>query len=115
MFISQFALTVKPEKRAEFLSAIAGIIDRTLRLPGCLSCRLSVDCSDADAYFLTSEWKDQAAFVGFTSSRVLGVLCGMRSLLHVEPRVVLDEVSKRTEGPLPRVPRDETRGPAGQP
>jgi len=47
-------LAVKPEKRGEFLSAIGGLTDSTVRLPDCSACRLSADYYDADGYFLIS-------------------------------------------------------------
>ena len=100
VLVAQFVLNVKSEKRGEFLSAVAGIIERTLRFPGCLSCRLTADCRDADGYFLTSEWAESAEFERFTSSRELQVLCGMRVLMNAEPRAIVDEVSKRTESRL---------------
>jgi quinol monooxygenase YgiN len=102
VLIARFVLNVKPDKRGEFLSAVAGIIDRTLRLPGCLSCRLSSDCHDPDGYFLTSEWKGHTEFEAFEHSTELQVLCGMRVLLNAEPRAVVDDVRKRTERALPR-------------
>jgi quinol monooxygenase YgiN len=105
VLVAKFTLAVKSEKRAEFLSAITGLIDRTLRLRGCSACRLSADCSDADGYFLISEWQNRGDFVAFTASRELYVLCGMRGLLSAEPYVVVDEVRRRTEGPLPELPR----------
>jgi hypothetical protein len=108
MLVAKFTLTVRSEKRGEFLSAIGGLIDRTLRLRGCSACHLSADCYDAEGYFLTSEWHTRGAFVAFTGSRELHVLSGMRGLLSAEPYLILDEVKKRTEGPLPRLAREGT-------
>jgi quinol monooxygenase YgiN len=107
VLVAKFMLAVKPEKRGEFLSAIGALIDRTLRLRGCSACRLSVDCDDADGYMLISEWQSRGGFVEFTGSRELHVLCGMRGLLSAEPHVVLDDVRRRTEGPLSTI---ATRG-----
>ena len=84
MLVARFMLAVKSEKRGEFLSAIGGLIDGTLRLPGCSACRLSADCSDAEGYFLISEWQTRPDFVAFTGSRELHVLCGMRGLLSAD-------------------------------
>ena len=109
VLVVKFTLAVKSEKRGEFLSAIGGLIDRTLRLRGCSACRLSADCSDTDGYFLTSEWHTRGDFVAFTGSRELHVLCGMRGLLSAEPYVIVDEIRKRTEGPLPRLSREKSR------
>ena len=109
MLVARFMLAVKSEKRGEFLSAIGGLIDGTLRLPGCSACRLSADCSDADGYFLISEWQTRPDFVAFTGSRELHVLCGMRGLLSAEPYVIVDDVRKRTEGPLPQLSREISR------
>ena len=102
-------LAVKSEKRGEFLSALGGLIDRTLRLPGCSACRLSADCSDADGYFLISEWQTRPDFVAFTGSRELHVLCGMRGLLSAEPYVVVDDVQKRSQGSLLHLSREISR------
>jgi quinol monooxygenase YgiN len=105
VLVATFNLAVKAEKRAEFLSAIYGLIDRTLHLPGCSACRLSTDCRDVDAYFLTCEWQSRSDFVAFTSSRELHVLCGMRGLLSAEIQVAIDEVSARSQGSLPKLLR----------
>jgi quinol monooxygenase YgiN len=105
VLVATFNLAVKAEKRAEFLSAIYGLIDRTLHLPGCSACRLSTDCRDVDAYFLTCEWQSRSDFVAFTSSRELHVLCGMRGLLSAEVQVVVDEVNARTEALIMSISR----------
>ena len=105
VLVVKVILAVKAEKRAEFRSAMAGLIDRTLRLRGCSACRLSGDCDDADGYFLISEWQSRSDVVVFTSSRELQVLCGMRGLLNAEPHVVVDEVKKRTEASLAQLSR----------
>ena len=110
MLVARVMLAVKSEKRGEFLSAIGALIDRTLRLRGCSACRLSADCYDTDGYILVSEWQSRSDFVAFTGSRELHVLCGMRGLLSADPHVVVDDVRKRTEGPLPRLPPDGSRG-----
>ena len=109
MLVAKFMLAVKSEKRGEFLSAIGALIDRTLRLRGCSACRLSADCSDSDGYFLISEWNTRGDFEAFTGSRELHVLCGMRGLLSAEPHVIVDDVRKRTEGPLPQLSREISR------
>jgi hypothetical protein len=110
VFVVKFILAIRSDKRTEFLSAMSGLIDRMLRLPGCSACRLSGDCCDTDGYFLICEWESRSDFVMFTSSRELLVLCGMRGLLSAEPRVVVYDVRKRIEGPLPRLPREGLRG-----
>ena len=109
MLVAKFMLAVKSEKRGEFLSAIGALIDSTLRLRGCSTCRLSADCSDLDGYFLISEWNTRDDFVEFTGSRELHVLSGMRGLLSAEPYVIVDDVRKRTEGPLPQLSREISR------
>jgi quinol monooxygenase YgiN len=100
VLVAQFLLTVKSDKRGEFMSALAGLIDRTLRLPGCIGCKLTADCRDSDGYFLISEWNGREEFQRFLSSRELQVLCGMRGLMNAEPRAIVDEVTKRTESRL---------------
>jgi quinol monooxygenase YgiN len=109
VLVARFMLAVKSEKRGEFLSAIGGLIDGTLRLPGCSACRLSADCSDAEGYFLISEWQTRPDFVAFTGSRELHVLCGMRGLLSAEPYVVVDDVQKRSQGSLLHLSREKSR------
>ncbi len=74
------------------------------RLPGCASCRLIVDYADPDSYVLVSDWEDAGAFAGFTSSQLVHVLFGMRGLLEAEPRLRVDEVTRRTEGWPPGSP-----------
>jgi quinol monooxygenase YgiN len=109
VLVARFVLTVRPDKRGEFLSAVAGIIDRTLALPGCLCCRLSSDCQDTDSYFLTSEWQGEAEYNAFGNSRELQILCGMRMLLSTDPRAIVDDVRRRTEGPLLAPAIDQSR------
>ena len=87
MVSARIVLHVRPEKRAEFLSTLSAIIDRTLRLHGCIGSRLATDCDDADGYFLTFEWKRREAFNEFLNSKEMNVLRGMRGLLDAAREV----------------------------
>ena len=75
-------------------------MEHTLRIEGCLSCRLTADCDDADGYILTSEWEGDRQFNDFLQSKAMQVLRGMRGLLDAEPRSIIDEVRSRTDSPL---------------
>lgn len=97
---ARIVLHVRPDKRAEFLSAVNALMDQALRRNGCVSCRLAADCSDADGYILTSEWEGSVQFDYFQQSKEMNVLRGMRGLLDAEPRSIVDEVQRRTDSPL---------------
>jgi len=102
--VAHVGLIVKSAKRAEFFSTVERLVERMRRLPGCASCRLTVDYVDSDSYVLTSDWEDPSAFAAFTRSQLAHVLFGMRGLLEAEPRLTVDEVERRTEGWPPGSP-----------
>ena len=106
MINSRIVLHVRPEKRAEFLSTVNGIMDHALRRSGCVHCQLTADCDDADGYILTSEWDGATSFNEFLRSKEMIVLRGMRGLLDAEPRSIVDDIRNRKDLPL-RAMRDQ--------
>ena len=104
MHVAHIGLIVKSAKRAEFFRTVERLLERMRRLPGCVSCRLSVDYADSDSYVLTSDWENGSAFAAFTTSQLAHVLFGMRGLLEAAPRLTVDEVERRTEGWPPGSP-----------
>jgi quinol monooxygenase YgiN len=88
-------LRIQPDKRLEFLSAIKSLITRMRWLPGCLGCRLVIECDASETFSLLAEWNDRVAFDRFMESRELVILQGMRLLLRDDPHAVIDDIITR--------------------
>ncbi len=106
----RIVLHVRPEKRAEFRSAVSAIIDRAVCRHGCVGGRLTADCDDTDGYFLTLEWEGRDPFNEFLKSKEMSVVTGMRGLLDAEPRSIVDEVLSRKDSPLPATINESLAG-----
>jgi len=52
---------IKEGKRAEFLEAIAPLVEGSQNEPGCIEYDLFADTEDANAFVLLEKWPDQAA------------------------------------------------------
>ena len=104
VLIASLAFEVRPEKRAEFVSAV-NIIMQTVRWSaGCLECRLFTDCENPTQFTLLSKWNDDAFLDRYLSSSEFQILEGTRFLLRDGPELSIDEVVSRgrPRGPVKR-------------
>lgn len=101
MFITSLAFDVRPEKRAEFVSAVSDILDALRSSRGCLGCRLASDWENENLFLLTAEWDSREYLDRYLSSSEFRVLEGTRILLRDGPAVSVDEVVSRRRAPRP--------------
>lgn len=106
MIAVSIVLRIQPEKRLEFLSAIKSLMTRIRWLPGCLGCRLVVECDAVETFSLLAEWNDRSAFNRFLDSGELVILQGMRLLLRDDPHAVIDDVITRARMPFVKARRE---------
>ena len=95
MVVAWIRFRAQPHKRPEILSAIDEIVERMRHYDGCGRGRLLVDCDDANAFTVLSEWQSVEAANAFLESREFQLFRGIKMLLRGEPLVVLDEVQLR--------------------
>jgi quinol monooxygenase YgiN len=92
MFTASVIFDVQPDKRAELVSAIDGIVRAVRGTPGCGRCRLVFDCENEHVVLLISEWDNRMFLETYLASREFRVLEGARFLLNDGPSLSIDEV-----------------------
>ena len=95
MVLMSIALRVQPNKRAEVLSALDGIVERMRLRSGCARSRLFADAEDHDAYTIRSEFESIDDADQFFASKEFQLVKGIRMMLRDEPSVVVDDVRRR--------------------
>jgi quinol monooxygenase YgiN len=101
MFITSLTFDVRPEKRAEFISAVGDILDTLRASRGCLGCRLASDWENENLFLLMAEWDSREYLDWYLASSEFRVLEGTRILLRDGPSVSVDEVVSRRRAPRP--------------
>ena len=101
MLIASLMFDVRPDKRAEFVSAIGDMLDALRSSRGCLGCRLMSDCENDNVFVLTSEWNDGNCLEQHLASTEFQILEGTRILLRDGPSLSVDEVLSRRRAPRP--------------
>jgi len=101
MYITSLTFDVRPDKRAEFISAVSDILDTVRSSRGCLGCRLASDWENENLFLLTVEWDNSEYLERYFASAEFGVLEGTRILLRDGPSVSVDEVVSRRRAPRP--------------
>jgi quinol monooxygenase YgiN len=102
MLVASLTFNVRPDKRGEFISAVADILDELRSLQGCLGCRLVSDCENENLFVLTSEWDRHDFLDRHLSSAEFQILQGTHILLRDKPSLSVDEVVSRRRAPRPR-------------
>jgi quinol monooxygenase YgiN len=102
MLIASLMFDVRPDKRAEFVSAVGDILDTLRSSRGCLGCRLVSDCENENVFVMTSEWNDGTSLEQHLASSEFQILEGTRILLRDGPSLSVDEVLSRRRAPRPR-------------
>ena len=102
MLIASLLFDVRPENRAEFVSAVEGILDALRSSQGCLGCRLVNDYEVDNVFFMTSEWDNRMYLDRYLASPEYQVLEGTRILLRDGPALSVDEVVSRQRAPRPK-------------
>jgi quinol monooxygenase YgiN len=82
-------MTVRREKRREFLQTILAMVDPARRESGCVSRDLYQDAHDENSFLLREEWKTQQDVDRHFRSDWFHILLGARNLLREEPRIEL--------------------------
>jgi len=102
MVIASLVFDVLPDKRTEFVSAVAGWLDTLRAAQGCLGCRLAADFENQNVFVMTSEWDGKPFLDQYLSSGDFKVVEGTRILLTDGPSLSIDEVLSRRRTPRPR-------------
>ena len=102
MLIASLIFDVLPDKRAEFVSAVAEIVEALRSSQGCLACRLVTDCENDNLFMMTSEWDGRMFLDRYLASTEFSVLEGTRILLSDGPALSIDELLSRRRSPRPR-------------
>ena len=101
MLIASLVFNVQPDKRGEFVSAVADILDTLRSSQGCLGCRLASDCENENVFVMTSEWDNHLFLDRYLASPEYEILEGTRILLRDGPSLSVDEVLSRRRTPRP--------------
>jgi quinol monooxygenase YgiN len=86
-------MTVRPEKRKEFLQTILAMTDPSRKQKGCTSRELLQDTGNEDSFVLLEEWETRAELDRHVRSDWFRVLRGTRDLLCEEPHLKLSLLS----------------------
>jgi quinol monooxygenase YgiN len=90
-------MKVLPQKRKELLQTVKGLIQRTRKQKGCISCHFHQDIEDEDAFILVDEWETQDKLDNHLGSDHFGVLVGAMNLLS-EPTEIKFNTFSYTKG-----------------
>ena len=99
MIVASLQFQVRREKRSEFLRAAENFVSTLRQSPGCVECRLLVDCESRDRYTVSSRWDETSQLRLFLDSNEFRALLGTRILLHGPPNISIDEVVRCTRLP----------------
>ena len=95
MLIASLSFEVRPDKRAEFVSAVNHIMQTLRWSAGCLGCRLMTDCENPNQFTLSTEWDNRDFLEQYLGSPEFQILEGTRFLLRDGPgRSIADVVSR---------------------
>jgi quinol monooxygenase YgiN len=102
VLIASLSFDVRPDKRAEFVSAVNHIVQTIRWSAGCLGCRLVADCENPNLFTLSTEWDNHDFLDRYLDSAEFQILEGTRFLLRDGPGLSIDEVVSRgrPRGPL---------------
>jgi quinol monooxygenase YgiN len=101
VLIASLSFDVRPEKRGEFASAVAQVVETIRWSTGCLGCRLVSDCESPDTFTFVSEWDNRRYLDRYLASAEFQILEGTRFLLRQGPTLSIDEVVSRGRHPGP--------------
>lgn len=81
MVLNTSAITVYPEKRAEFLQTVKQLLATINGVSGCRAFRLYVDATDENSSLLISEWETETDLNNYLQSTDHAVLHGAITVL----------------------------------
>jgi quinol monooxygenase YgiN len=97
MVTGTLLMTVKPDKRDELLKVLAGTVEPTRVMPGCINCVLCADVLNRNRVAIHTAWGTQDDLDRFMCTREFTELLLATDLLEEEPEVSFDNVI-RSEG-----------------
>jgi quinol monooxygenase YgiN len=97
MVTGTLLMTVKPDKRDELLKVLAGTVEPTRVMPGCINCVLCADVLNRNRVAIHTAWGTQDDLDRFMCTREFTELLLATDLLEEKPVVSFDNVI-RSEG-----------------
>jgi quinol monooxygenase YgiN len=101
VLIASLSFDVRSEKRGEFVSTLAHVVESIRWSTGCLGCRLVSDCENPGTFTFVSEWANRRYLDRYLASSEFQILEGTRFLLRHGPTLSIDEVVSRGAHPGP--------------
>ena len=84
MILNTARVTVKPEKRKEFVLTVKQLLEPIKSAEGCRACILYVDVADENSSFLISEWETETDLNKHLRSNDFAILRGAITVLGIQ-------------------------------
>ena len=86
-------MTVRPERRGEFLESVNGMKERSRLEPGCISCRFYQDFDHKNTFAFIEEWESWEDLDDHIRLETFRMLVTVMDILSEPPEVLFNAVS----------------------